>query len=115
VQLASRHSAATYLATAHRVLSEVARTRGTLAEAEAEAAAALCALGEAPAPLEAWRAYASVARLHTARGEPAAARQHFRKAAVLLRSIAANVGDEGLRRGFLGSKPVEDILGAERA
>jgi tetratricopeptide (TPR) repeat protein len=113
--LAGRSGAGTYLATGHRLLAELALRRSDWGLAQASLAAAVDALGAHPAPLEAWKTYATLGRLHVARGEAAEGRLHYRKAGVIVRGIAANVADEALRETFLAAPAVGEVLRGEQA
>jgi tetratricopeptide (TPR) repeat protein len=105
-----------YIATAYRLLGEVAMARGDLADAEVKLAAALDQLHSYPAPLVAWKTYAVLGRLRRQMGDEESAREAFAQAAAIVGEIAANVRDDGLRATFLNSAAVREVLdGAEEA
>lgn len=110
LETAKRHQARKYVATAHRLLSEVAMTQGDLLRGKAELKSALCLLGEYPAPLVAWKTWAALGRLHEQSGDRQAAREAFTEAGAIIKRIAASIADEKLRNVFLKSAPVQAVL-----
>jgi tetratricopeptide (TPR) repeat protein len=109
-ETASRYEARKYVASARRILADVAVARGDLAGAAAELHAALELLREYPAPLTAWRMNETNGRLHSRSGAPSLAQGAFDRASAIIRMIAANVNDQKLRSIFLESTAVKDVL-----
>jgi tetratricopeptide (TPR) repeat protein len=107
---ASYHEARKYIATAHKLLAEIAMARGDGGVAEAELTAALDQLRTHPVPILAWRTYAKLGDLCLQKGDVPAARAAFSQAAEIVGQIAANVSDEKLRATFLTSGPVREVL-----
>jgi tetratricopeptide (TPR) repeat protein len=115
LESASHYEARKYIAVAHKLLAEVAIARGDLTAGETQLNAALDQLREFPAPLVAWRIYATLGRLRLQMGESASAREAFAQAAKIIEQIAANVSDEKLRATFLNSALVREVLEASAA
>jgi tetratricopeptide (TPR) repeat protein len=107
---ARTHGVPKYIGVARTLLAGIAEARGDLAGAEAELAAAVEALRENPAPLAAWKAWAAMGRLRTKAGRAAAAREAFGEAAAIVTAIANSVAEEALRRTFLESATVQEVL-----
>ena len=61
-------------------------------------------------PGELWQILARIGELHEQRGEVGEAREAFSRAAQTLRDLAAKIGDEGLREGFLSAPQVRRVL-----
>ncbi|MFY9530824.1 MAG: protein kinase [Candidatus Acidiferrales bacterium] len=110
LETAARYGARKYVAVAHRLLADVAVTRGDLAAAEAELHAALDELRSYPVPVVEWKMCAAFARLRSRMGETAKAREAFSRAAMIVRQIAASVTDEKLCATFLGSAAVREVF-----
>jgi len=83
---------------------------GNFAGAKAEINAALDQLSQYPAPLVAWKTYATLARLHLKLGDAEAARDAFGNAAATIHRIADGVTDDRLRTTFLDSVAVRSVL-----
>jgi tetratricopeptide (TPR) repeat protein len=109
LELATRYSARKYVATAHKLLAEVAAAHGDREAALASVEAALEVQRDYPAPLLDWRLYGALGRLRAARGEAEGARAAFERAVEIAMAIASNVGDDRLRETFLTSPPVREI------
>jgi tetratricopeptide (TPR) repeat protein len=107
---AERTGARSYVAAAHRILARAALEEGRLGPAREEAEAALLALGACNAPLEAWKVHATHGEALARAGEREAAVAAWREAAALVRAIAAGVGDQALRQGFLSCPGVLAVL-----
>ena len=101
-----------YQATAHKLLGEIAILRGRTEEAERELKAAITLLEKYPAVLLAWKTYAALGRLRLQRGDVELAREDFAAAAKIVNQIAENVADEALRKTFLTSSAVTEVLAA---
>jgi hypothetical protein len=105
-----RHGPPKYLIVAHKILAEIAMARGDLATAERELNAALEPLRTNPAPLIAWKTYATLGRLHRLKNDPQAAREAWAMAAEIVRKIASTVDDDELRSTFLKAPAVQEVL-----
>jgi tetratricopeptide (TPR) repeat protein len=108
-EVATQHNCRKYIAVAHKLLAEIFIARSDLAEAEKELQAALDLLRKYPVPVEAWKTYAALGRLHLRSGNSHLARESFAQADELIRQIAARVDDEKLRAVFLNSAAVREI------
>jgi tetratricopeptide (TPR) repeat protein len=109
-ELALRYEAHKYVALAHSLLGQIAVAEGNLPEAEKQFATALAELESYPAPLVAWKTYATVGRLKLQLGDPSSAREAFAKAMEIVNSIAANVSDESLRTTLMDSAAVREVV-----
>lgn len=112
LEAATRHDACLYIAVAHRLLADVALTRGQPLAAAALIGTALEQLRLHPAPLFAWRAHAMLGRVQSALGAHEEALRAYREAADIVRAIAASVDEEALRAIFLESSAVREVLDA---
>lgn len=101
-----------YEAIAHKLLGEIAILRGQPEQAESEFHAAIAVLENHPAVLVGWKIYASLGRLLRDRGEVELARENFAEAEQIVNQIATNVTDEELRKTFLMSSAVSEVLAA---
>jgi serine/threonine protein kinase/tetratricopeptide (TPR) repeat protein len=100
-----------YLAIARRILGEIAAVSGDLNTAEEELVRSVKPFEKTPAPLVEWRNHAALGKVLLQGGKrPAAAREAFRRAAGVIRDIAANIADPELRCGFLGTEDVRQVL-----
>jgi tetratricopeptide (TPR) repeat protein len=107
---ATRHEVPKYIATAHKLLAEIAAGRGQLAEAEAELSAALDQLRNHSVPILAWKTYAALGRLYRRRNDDQSARAAFGQSADIIDTIAAGLDDERLKATFLNSEAVCEVL-----
>lgn len=107
---ANHHEVHKYIAEAHRLKAKIAIATGDPATAEKEFAAAFDELQRYPAPLIAWRTYADLGRMQSARGDLTAAQTAFTQAADIINACAGNVTDENLRDTFLNSTRVREIM-----
>jgi len=105
-----RHGPPKYLAVAHKILAEIAMGHGDLANAEQELTAALEPLRTNPAPLIAWKTYATLGRLQQLKNDPQSARDAYGCAAEIVQKIASSVDDEQLRSTFLNAPAVQEVL-----
>jgi tetratricopeptide (TPR) repeat protein len=110
LEAATHYEARKYIAISHKLLAEVATSRGDLTDAEVNLAAAFDQLQRYPAPLVAWKTYAVLGRLRRLMGDGESSRSAFAQAAAIVGEIAANVQDDGLRATFLNSTAVREIL-----
>ena len=110
LEAANRHGVHKYIAVAHKLLGETALESGDPFEAERQLNDALNEMQEYPAPLVAWKTYASLGRLHLKKGESEDAKKAFARARLVVQQIASNVDDEALRSTFLNSPAVRMAL-----
>jgi len=103
IELATHYGSIKYQALIRRILAEVAVERGELDSAADELALALGLLVEFPIPLIAWKLEASLGRVEQLRGQAHSARAAFERAARVLETIAAQIGDLAERARFLGA------------
>jgi len=106
----TRHGPPKYVVTARRILVEAALAAGDLAAAEAELTAALQTLRTNPAPLVAWRVYATLGSAYQQRDDRPSAHAAFNESARIIQEIASNIFDEQLRSRFLTLPAVEKVL-----
>ena len=111
---ASDKGTPTYGIAAHRLLAECALAEGRLEEALASVSTALDLLHAHPCPLIAWRTLATLGRLHGLQGSPQDARTAFGEGAEIALGIAETVPDETLRRLFLDSAAVRELVAGAR-
>ncbi|HWP42225.1 MAG TPA: hypothetical protein VNO14_03240, partial [Blastocatellia bacterium] len=115
LEIATEYEAHKYVAVAHHLLAQIAVARGNLSEAEAELDSALAELRAYPVPIVEWRVLSTAGRLRAERGDDRGAREAFAGALDIINKIAANVEDEELRKTFLSSPPVREVMaGATR-
>lgn len=112
LRVARLYSDRKYEANAHKLLGEIAIIRGQLEEAESEFNAAIAVLENYPAVFVGWKIHAALGRLRLEHGNVELARQNFAAAARIVNDIAANVADEELRKTFLSSPAVSEVLAA---
>ena len=111
---ASDKGTPTYGITAHKLLADVALAEGRLQDAVAALDTALDLLRVHPCPLIAWRTFATLGRLRARQGSSEEARAAFGEAAAVVHGIAETVPDEALRRRFLDSPAVREVLSGAR-
>jgi tetratricopeptide (TPR) repeat protein len=109
LETASRYDAGKYIASGHRLLSDIALAGGDMITAEAEIKRALDLLQERPVPVLAWKVYAALGRLKLRMNEGGTARDAFARASRLIDMIASNVDDDSLRTIFLTSAAVQEV------
>ena len=107
---ATHYEAHKYIAVAHRLMAQVAIARGEFAEGEKQFSAVLSELGRYPSPLVAWKTYAELGRLKSRLGDASSAREAFAQAAEIVNSIVKNIDDEELRKTFMTSEAVREVL-----
>ena len=61
-------------------------------------------------PLQWWKTYAVLGRLHRQMANPQAARDAFAESAAIVQHIAGNVEEQALRAAFLASAAVREVL-----
>ena len=110
LQKATHHGARKYMVAGHTLLAKIAMAEGDTATAEAELNIAIGILHDFPTPLAAWKTYSIVGRLQAQLGREDAARAAFSEAASVIGYVADHIGDEQLRRIFLGSAAVQQVL-----
>jgi tetratricopeptide (TPR) repeat protein len=107
---AVRYGVPKYLATAHRILGEIASARGDANAAEEALARSLEPFTTNPAPLGEWKNHAAFGRVLLLSRRPAAAHESFRRAADVVQRISGNITDSELRSGFLRQPAVRQIF-----
>jgi tetratricopeptide (TPR) repeat protein len=112
LETATKYGVHKYIAVAHKLTAEIAIAEGDNATAESEFGIALDELQNYPAPVVAWRIYAQLAQLRSARGDREGARAASVRAAAIVDDIARSVDDAELREGFLTSDAVRQVLSA---
>jgi predicted ATPase len=106
---AQENRVAKYVAIARRMMAEIAVARGDLNRAEEELAQSLEPYAAHPMPLVEWRSHLALGRLLAARSRPAAARQAFERADILLRGLAATITDPTHRETFQVMDAVREV------
>jgi tetratricopeptide (TPR) repeat protein len=101
---------AKYIAIAHRLLGEIAAARGDASTAEEELTRSLEPFAAYPMPLIEWRNHVALGRLLTTRNRPAAARESFSRAEVLVGELAGNISESAPRRAFLEMSTVREVI-----
>ena len=109
-RVATLHQSRKYIATAQKILGEIAVMRGLPDEAEREFRNAVALLRQYPAPLVAWKTHAALGRLLIENGAVDSARQTFDEAAAIIKELAANIDDEELRQTFVNSPAVREVI-----
>ncbi len=110
LETARLHEARKYIAVAHKLLAEIAISRGELDLAEAELHKALAQLATHPVPIVAWKTYGLLGRLREKLEDQSGAREAFNEAASIADRIAASIIDEASRQIFLNSSAVQNVL-----
>jgi hypothetical protein len=112
---AGRYGVPKYIATARRLLGEIAALNGDHHTAEDELTRSLEPFAAHPMPLIEWRHHAALARLLASCNRPAAARESFGRALTLVQGLAAGISDQAPRDVFLQTHSVREVLaGATR-
>lgn len=101
---------AKYIAIARRLLGEIAAARGDSSTAEEELMRSLEPFAAYPMPLIEWRNHVALGRLLTTRNRPAAARESFSRAEVLVGELAGNISESAPRRAFLEMSTVREVI-----
>jgi tetratricopeptide (TPR) repeat protein/class 3 adenylate cyclase len=107
---AERYGVPKYVATAHRLLGEIAAAIGDTNTAEEELMRSLEPFAKNPAPLVEWKNQAALGRLLRKRGRPAAAQDAFNRAVDVVKQISAGIMDAELRLGFLNGPQVRLVV-----
>jgi DNA-binding winged helix-turn-helix (wHTH) protein/tetratricopeptide (TPR) repeat protein len=110
LQKATHYRARKYMITGHTLLARISMADGDTATAEAQLNAAIGILHDFPAPLAAWKTYSILGRLQAQLGREDAACAAFGEVASIIGYVADHIGDEQLRRIFLGSAAVQQAL-----
>jgi serine/threonine protein kinase len=108
--VATRYQVRKYIAAAHTLRARIAIERDEYEAAIQEANRALDLMRAYPSPLQAWKSYAVLGRVHAHMDDPHAARSAFSEAAAIVQRIAENVEEEALRSAFLNSAAVREVL-----
>ena len=111
----ARRARPPYEITAHKLLADLALRQDRPQDAEAPLAAAVDLMRRRPCPLVGWRTFATLGRVRKRLGSAEDARAAFGEAAAIVHRIAASVDDEPLRRRFLDSPAVKDVMENARA
>lgn len=115
LEKATHYRARKYMIAGHTLLARIAMAEGDTATAEFQLNAAIGVLHEFPAPLAAWKTYSILGRLQAQLGREDAARAAFSEAASVIGYVAGNIDDERLRKIFLGSAAVQEVVFSELA
>jgi tetratricopeptide (TPR) repeat protein len=107
---AGKYGVPKYIATARRLLGEIAALNGDHNTAEDELTRSLEPFAAHPMPLIEWRHHAALARLLASCGRPAAAREAFGRAEVLVQGLAGSIYDPALRDMFLETRSVREVV-----
>jgi tetratricopeptide (TPR) repeat protein len=99
-----------YEAAGGRLAAEAAAARGDLRTAEGELAAAVTMLSDKPAPLAAWRIWASLGKVRERLNDAGGARAAYQQSASIIEKIAAQISDPRMQSAFLGSESVSRTL-----
>ena len=110
LDMATQFDAGKYIASAHKVMAEIAIARNDLSSAESQMKTALKILEKRPVVVLAWKAYALNARLSSQLNQPDRARESYKRAAEMIDNIARNVTDDRLRTIFLTSNAVQEVV-----
>jgi tetratricopeptide (TPR) repeat protein len=112
---ARRYGVPKYVATARRLLGEIAALQGDHNTAEDELTKSLEPFAAHPMPLIEWRHHAALARLLSSCRRPAAALKSFGRAEELIQGLAASINDPALREMFLQTHAVRKVLARSAA
>ena len=107
---ARRYGVPKYVATAQRLLGEIAALKGDHNTAEEELTRSLEPFASHPMPLIEWRHHAALARLLASRLRPAAALKAFSRAEELVQGLATSINEPALRDIFLQTRSVREVL-----
>jgi tetratricopeptide (TPR) repeat protein len=108
--VAGERGTPTYGITANKLLADLALRQDRPEDAEAPLAAAVDLMRRRACPLIGWRTFATLGRVRKRLGSAEDARAAFGEAAAIVHRIAASVDDEPLRRRFLDSPAVRDVM-----
>ncbi len=107
---AGKYGVPKYVATAGRLLGEIAAFKGDYNTAEGELTRSLEHFAAHPMPLIEWRHHAALARVLASGGRPAAGMEAFGRAQVLIQGLAASIDDPALREMFLRTRSVREVV-----
>jgi class 3 adenylate cyclase/tetratricopeptide (TPR) repeat protein len=93
-----------------RLLGEVQMERGEYDSAIWSLSEAIQILREVGNPRQLWQAHASLASVYDKLGRVSEAREQWGVAVDVIRKTAKGLSDRELREGFLGAKPIREIL-----
>jgi predicted ATPase len=108
---AQENAVAKYVAIARRLLAEIAAASGDLNRAEEELMGSLEPYAAHPMPLIEWRNHLVLARVLTTQNRPAAAREAYARADVLLRGLAGTITDPVHRETFRSMAAMREVQG----
>ena len=107
---AENHGIPKYLAVGRRLLGEIATASGDLNTAEETLTRSLEPFATHPVPLIEWRNHVALGRVLAARNRPAASREAFGRAGVLVQQLAESILDPSVRALFLKTNAVREVL-----
>jgi len=110
LEKATQYGARKYIIIARTLLSQIAMLSADFETAAEEITAACSMLERYPALLCGWRAHAMLGRIEMQRGNPNAGIRAYRIAVSNIRYVADHIHDKGLRRIFLSSDAIRDVL-----
>jgi tetratricopeptide (TPR) repeat protein len=113
-EVAAEVGARSHVAAALRFQAEAALGRGDAVAARSLADTAVARLLDCEAPLEAWKAQATLGRAAERASARPAARAAWSEAEKIVRRLAAGLTDEPLREIFLASPEVQGIIAGAR-
>ena len=103
-----------YVAVAYKLRAEIAIAEGKPADARAEYQAALDVLDEYPVPVIRWRVLAGLGKLLSNSGDREEAQRTYSDASSIVEKIAASVSNESLRKVFMESDAVQEVMKAAK-
>jgi len=110
LSIATHYRARKYIATAHKLLGEIAAKRGDITEAIDHLNDAREVLSQSQPNLLAWKVEASLGRMLLQAGRNDDAREAFARSAAIVDGIASNISDEALRTTFLNSTRISGTV-----
>jgi len=109
--LAARPGQRTYLASARRILSQIALAQGDNDEAESQIALAREVLENAEAPLAEWRVFATSAEIARRNSHPDLAAACNARAMAVVERIATSLSEnEAVRQSLLSAPEIQSVL-----
>ena len=107
---ASRFKTSKYVAVAHKLRAEIAIAEGEPEAARLEYESALALLDQYPVPVIRWRVLAGLGKLLSSSGDHEGAQRTYSEARSIIERIAAKVSDENLRKVFIESDDVQEVM-----
>jgi len=93
-----------------RLLGEIQFRKGKIDSAMESISEAIEILKEVGNPRQLWQAHDSLAQVYNGVGRGSEAREQWGVAAEVIQKTAAGLSDRELREGFLGARPIREIL-----